>query len=150
MDLFHRVTRERECQAPSPACIFIGAWAFERLEPRLSLGVVACAPEAHARGLHLLQENLSPAQRDQYDRRGYFDVIGGETRRRYRIKPGFQMNVEQLDKKGRPVRRLCFAPEGMLAVGDVMLAQKLALELFELQALEVANSFSHSLFGPMP
>jgi hypothetical protein len=28
-------------------------------------------------------------------------------------------------------RWLCFMPEGELAVGDIMLAQKLALELFE-------------------
>jgi hypothetical protein len=77
---------------------------------------------------------------------------GGETGGRYRIKYGFEMNVELLDTKGSVVRSLCFMPEGELAVGDVMLAQKLALELFESQTLEVANSFSsaHPLFGPMP
>jgi hypothetical protein len=30
-------------------------------------------------------------------------------------------------------------PEGHLAIGDVMLAQKIALELFESEALMVAN-----------
>ena len=150
MELFHRAIRGRRCEAPSPTCIFIGAWAFERFEPRLSLEVAACAPEAHARGLRLLRENLSSAQRDQYDRCGYFDVIGGKTRRCYRINAGFQMNVEQLDRKGRPMRRLCFMPEGELAVGDVMLAQKLALELFESETLDVANTFSNSylFFAP--
>lgn len=49
------------------------------------------------------------------------------------------MNVEELDKNGRRVCLLCFVPGGRLVVGDVMLAQKLALELFELQALTVAN-----------
>jgi len=30
-------------------------------------------------------------------------------------------------------------PEGQLAIGDVMLAQKVALELFESEALMIAN-----------
>jgi hypothetical protein len=110
------------------------------------------AREAHARGLRLLEENLSPAQRDQYKRCGYFDVVGGETGERYRIRHGFQRNVEQLDKKGRHVCRLCFMPEGKIVIGDVMLAQKLALELFESDTLKIANAFSPHLppFGPMP
>ena len=42
-------------------------------------------------------------------------------------------------------------PEGELVVGDIMLAQKLALELFESQTLKVANTFStsYSLFVPI-
>jgi hypothetical protein len=52
------------------------------------------------------------------------------------------MNVHRLDKRGRPLCVLCFMPKGNLAVGDVMLAQKLALELFESQTLEVANAYS--------
>jgi hypothetical protein len=47
--------------------------------------------------------------------------------------------VDLVDKDGRPSRTLCFIPEGHLAVGDVMLAQKFALELFEAEALMVAN-----------
>ena len=107
--------------------------------------------EAHARGILLLKENLSSAQRAQYEKRGYFDVVGGETSRRYRIRYGAQMNVHLLDTKGRPVCWLCFMPEGELVVGDIMLAQKLALELFESQTLKVANTFStdYSLSGPM-
>jgi hypothetical protein len=35
--------------------------------------------------------------------------------------------------------RWCFAPEGRLAVGDVLLAQKIALETMEIKALEIAN-----------
>ncbi len=49
------------------------------------------------------------------------------------------MNVEELDRNGRRVCLLCFVPKGELALGDIMLAQKLALELFEPQALAVAN-----------
>jgi hypothetical protein len=34
---------------------------------------------------------------------------------------------------------LCFAPKGYLPIGDIMLAQKIALELFEADAIKVAN-----------
>ena len=107
--------------------------------------------EAHVRGIQLLEENLSPAQRDQYKKYGYFDVVGGETGGRYRIRYGSEMNVQLLDGKGRPSCWLCFVPEGKLVVGDIMLAQKLALELFESQTLKVANTFStdYSLFVPI-
>jgi hypothetical protein len=95
--------------------------------------------ECQARSVQLLKENLSAAQRTQYERCNYFDVIGGATGRRYRIRQGHQMNVEQLDDIGRRVRMLCFVPDGCFWVGDVMLAQKIALELFETDALRVAH-----------
>jgi hypothetical protein len=99
--------------------------------------------EAQARGLQLLVENLSASQRDQYENHGYFDVIGGETGTRYRIRKGHQMNVELLDSNGTPVFALCFMPRGRLADGDVMLAQKMALELFEFEAVKVANKIAN-------
>jgi hypothetical protein len=95
--------------------------------------------ECRARSMQLLKENLSAAQREQYKRCNYFDVIGGATGRRYRIRQGHQMNVEQLGGTGGRVRLLCFMPEGCRWVGDVMLAQKIALELFETDALRVAH-----------
>jgi len=49
------------------------------------------------------------------------------------------MNVEELDERGHRVRSLCFMPEGRLPLGDLLLAQKMALELFEVDALRVAN-----------
>jgi hypothetical protein len=49
------------------------------------------------------------------------------------------MNVEQLDQNGRRTRLLCFMPRGGLPVGDIMLAQKTALELFETDAVRVAT-----------
>src|SRR4051794_32761767 len=94
--------------------------------------------DSRARAIELLKQNLSPAQREQFEMRRYFDVVGGDTGRHYRIREGCQLNVEQLDKAGRRVRVLCFMPEGDLAVGDVLLAQKLALELFESETLKIA------------
>jgi hypothetical protein len=95
--------------------------------------------EAHARGMRLLRENLTPAQRQQYDRYGYFEVVGGKTGKRYRIRHGRSMNIDQLDRNGRRVCGWCFFPEGNLVTGDVMLAQKHALELFEAESLKIAN-----------
>jgi hypothetical protein len=102
----------------------------------------AAEREAHARGLRLLINNLSPAQRAQYDECGYFEVAGGETGKRYRITKAYQMNVEEIGNNGKRTRSLCFLPKGNLVLGDIMLAQKLALELFESNALAVANAIT--------
>jgi hypothetical protein len=99
----------------------------------------AAGTGAHGRAIQLLKQNLSPVQLEQYKRSGHFDVIGGDTGRRYRIRRGYQMNVELLDKNGRRVCCMCFMPAGPLAAADIMLAQKIALELFEVEALNVAN-----------
>src|SRR5712672_2662738 len=91
------------------------------------------APDLHGqgRGIRLLVSNLSPTQLQQFARYDYFDVIGGDTGTRYRIRNGRTLNVAQLNASGGCVRLLCFEPQGALSVGDVMLAQKVALELFE-------------------
>ncbi len=94
---------------------------------------------ANQRGLRLLLENLSPRQREDLKDHCCFDVIGGTTGRRYRIAWGRQMNVYELDKQNRRVCMWCFQPSGNLVVGDVMMAQKLALELFEDETLASAN-----------
>jgi hypothetical protein len=98
-------------------------------------------PAAEARGLDLLRANLSPAQRTQFVKYQCFDVVGGKTGNRYRIRYGRQMNIEQIDKRGRRVCGWCFFPRGGLVAGDVMLGQKLALELFEAEALAVAQRY---------
>jgi hypothetical protein len=95
---------------------------------------------ANQRAEQLFRENLTPDQREQYARQGCFDVIGQKTGNLYRIAQGASMNVSQLDSNGRCIRRLCFQPQGALAQGDSLLAQKIALECFELDALEVANT----------
>ena len=96
-------------------------------------------PDPNKLALQLLSEILSPDQRAQYSAYGYFEVNGGQTGKRYRIKAGSQMNVEELDASGRRVRRLCFLPRGGVPIGDIMVAQKLALELMETDALNLAR-----------
>ena len=92
-----------------------------------------------ARGLRLLREWLSPCQREQFDAQGHFDVIGCDSGKKYRIHCGTAMNVHEIDEAGRVKLGLCFVPKGSLVTGDVMLAQKIALETFERRALAVVN-----------
>jgi hypothetical protein len=89
--------------------------------------------------IRLLADNLTPIQKEQLALFKYFDVIGGDTGTRYRIHLRDQLNVEALDDRGRQLRMLCFMPKGHLPVGDTMLAQKIALELFETEAVQIAN-----------
>jgi hypothetical protein len=150
MDLFQRASslwrRGQRFFARPRFVEGVFAWTRRAVNPETLLGFLrfgAASPEEEARGLRLLQENLSPAQREQYGRFGYFDVVGGNTGKRYRIKHGFQLNVTLFDNRGKTKAVLCFAPDGNLLAGDVMLAQKLALELFETDTLKIANKFSY-------
>jgi hypothetical protein len=89
--------------------------------------------------LALLNENLTATQRAQYAKNQCFEVIGGRSRKRYRIHRGNTFNIVELDANGEPVAKLCFLPRGPLAEADILLAQKMALELFEPDARKVAH-----------
>jgi hypothetical protein len=95
-----------------------------------------------ARGLALMKDWLSPQQLQSYEKHQYFEVVGSHSSGIYRIHHGTQANVEQLDSLGRPVCAWCFVPEGDLVAGDVMLAQKIALETNERAALTVAIRYA--------
>ena len=72
-------------------------------------------------------------------------MIGCQTGKRYRISYGSGTNVHEIDDAGRPIMGWCFVPSAYLVPGDVMLAQKIALETDELTALAVANRFPAQL-----
>jgi hypothetical protein len=91
------------------------------------------------RGMRLLRAHLTPAQRQQFERCRFFEVVGSQTGRRYRVHGTHVINVEELDASGCCTRRLCFSPCGHLPLGDMLLAQKISLELFEDAALAVAG-----------
>jgi hypothetical protein len=94
-----------------------------------------------ARGIALLHEWLSAEQQAQFAASQSFDVVGNHTGKRYRISLGRGTNVQEVDETGRPVMGWCFVPSGDLVPGDVVLAQKIALETDECGALAVANRF---------
>ncbi len=81
------------------------------------------------RGLKLLREWLSREQLAQYDAHRYFDVVGNHT-------------VVELNDAALPRTGWCFVPRDHLVAGDVMLAQKIALETDERGALAAANNFT--------
>jgi hypothetical protein len=96
---------------------------------------------AYKRGFELLKANLTASQLNDFLTYRCFDVVGGSSGRTYRIRLAGAMNVEEIDERGRRLGRLCFFPEGTLVDWDVMLAQKVALETFESEALAIANKF---------
>ena len=102
---------------------------------------------AGQRGRELLLANLSPRQREDLARKGHFDVVGGNTGRRYRIVHKPYMNIHELDEENRCVCLWCFYPTGSLVTGDIVIAQKLALELYEDEALKSANRIAFSCEG---
>jgi hypothetical protein len=106
---------------------------------RQVLAFIDCAESAESRGARLLRGNLSPEQLAAYRKCGSFDVIGRDTGKRYRIYRASMMNIAEFNAQGHRVWTWCFCPEGDLVRGDNMLAQKLALELFETEALAKAN-----------
>jgi len=99
-----------------------------------------CTP-AEKRAINVLKEWLSPEQLAQYESHRYFDVIGEQSGKRYRIRYGTSMNVCQIDSRGRMVEGLCFAPNEILVAGDIMLTQKIAFESDEWNVLAVARTF---------
>ena len=104
-----------------------------------ALGAAESKSEAKAKAL--LKEWLSSEQLLQYERNRWFEVVGSKTGKRYRIQEQQQQNVYELDATGRPIRGWCFMPKGRLATGDVMLAQKIALETDEKGTMRVALRF---------
>jgi hypothetical protein len=103
------------------------------------------------RGVALLLVNLTPRQRRQYVRDRHFDVIGGASGTHYRLWHSFQQNIEELDQDGRRRWIWCVHPRETLVVGDVLLAQKTALELYEPEAIRIAHCYSNfsANSGPM-
>jgi hypothetical protein len=96
---------------------------------------------AEEKSLALLRSWLTPDQLKQWTRGREFEVIGCDTGNRYRISDTTSLNVLQLGPSGDAVAKWCFSPKGSLGIGDVLLAQKIALETMEREALAVANRY---------
>jgi len=94
---------------------------------------------AETKGDALLRGWLTDEQVREWDLHGHFETTGSYSGRRYRLRRGKEMNIDELDPAGQVVAQWCFAPQGNLVVGDVLLAQKIALETMESEALRVAN-----------
>jgi len=106
-----------------------------------------CANESEVRGLRLLRKWLSAEQLAQFETYNYFDVTGCYSGKRYRLRYGTGMNIYELDHAGRPRAGWCFVPKDGLVPGDVVLAQKIALETDEMAAMAVAKHFVPGRLG---
>jgi hypothetical protein len=106
-------------------------------------------PSPTERATTLLLENLTQAQLRQYASHRTFDVIGGQSGRRYRLWHRTMQNIEEFDAGGHRRCIWCFHPIG-LDLADVLLAQKTALELFEYDALRIAQCYSDFAFNSAP
>lgn len=94
--------------------------------------------DATERARALLEAMLDREQRGQLQRDKFFEIIGQDSRRRYRIHHGTHGNVRLLDDRGCEVTRYCGQPLGV-PIEDAMLAQKLQIEHDEAGFLRVAN-----------
>jgi hypothetical protein len=94
------------------------------------------------------QWQATAEQRAQFDALNYFEVVGRTTRKRYLIHYRTSANVHEVDGTGNPKMGWCFKPVGYLVPGDVMFAQKIALETDEVGALAVANRFVPGFYPP--
>jgi hypothetical protein len=121
--------------------------ARPRVEEQRSTAPECSAVAPEQRAIRLLRDNLTLAQFRQFASAGCFDVAGGESGKRYRLWYCRQQNIEELDAEGGRICIWCFHPSDLLPLGDVLLAQKTALELFECDALRIANSYSD--FAPV-
>ena len=116
------------------------AVAFHGAEVRTRRGDrMARLSKPEQRADALLKEWLSPEQRSTLHKYGFFEVRGSHTAKCYRIHCRRNMNIYEVGTGQTQVAIWCFGPVGHLPLGDVMLAQKLALETHEQAALAVAN-----------
>ena len=107
-------------------------------------GVTTEVVTAVKKSIALLKEWLSPEQLEQYERDGYFEVVGGSTGTRYRIRRPLPFNIDILLQDGSVDDRICVEPQSQstmrpMADGDILLAQKIALEKNEAETLKIAN-----------
>ena len=74
-------------------------------------------PTRKQRGINLLREWLSPEQRAQFDAKRYFDVIGCDSGKRYRIRYGDTTNVQEFGGNNASLGRLVLPTGGAISCG---------------------------------
>ncbi len=93
---------------------------------------------ARERSFELLRSWLDPQQLASFQEHQFFEVTGGETGVRYRLRPQSAFGIEALTGR-RKGTLYCVVPTGAPALGDILLAQKIGLETAERATLARAN-----------
>lgn len=95
--------------------------------------------KANAIAKKLFLSMLNNTQRKQYKKDRIIEVISKTSRKRYRIRDNtLNHNIEELNKQGDVIRRICAHPQGV-PLHDALLTQKLMLENNEDDLLRIAN-----------
>ncbi len=93
---------------------------------------------ARERSFELLRSWLDPEQLASFQEHQFFEVTGGDTGVRYRLRPQSAFGIEALTGR-RKGALYCVVPAGAPALGDILLAQKIGLETAERATLARAN-----------
>ena len=94
--------------------------------------------KATEKSIRLLKSWLNPAQLEQYESNGSFDVRGSDGGH-YRIGPPSPFNIRVIEPEGHCGSAYCVVPKDISAPGDIQLAQKIALENDEEATIRAAN-----------
>ena len=94
--------------------------------------------EAEKRAEALLELHLNETQRQEYRTKKRF-IVEVQDGVCYRINRGWAGNVEELNKDGKPVNRLCIHTRAPVPIPDNLLAQKLLLETDPAEFRRIAN-----------
>lgn len=89
--------------------------------------------ESNKKAKKVLLEHLSPVQRYQYEREGYFHAIGSISRERYKIYPRRNWGISVMGYS------LCATTQGKVPIEDEMLIHKLLIETNEKKFLDNCN-----------
>lgn len=87
----------------------------------------AAREKAEARAKELLLSLLNAEQKLEFEKEKRF-TVNAKDGRAYRLRPGWSGNVEELNKEGKPVNRLCIHPVNRVAEHDNLIAQKCMIE----------------------
>lgn len=92
------------------------------------------------KSLEILKLWLSPEQVEDYETTSSFKVRGCHTGTTYRLSSTIAYNIKPLDQEHmHSATAYCVVPNGGLAIGDQLLAQKIWLETDEFATLMKAN-----------
>lgn len=104
--------------------------------PRTALRLIA--EGAAVRAMDLLYSCLNDEQREMLRAHKKFRVVSNKLNI-FEICEGKTHNIYKLDMQGKRVENWCVLPQGELAMGDVLLAQKVWLETDEADTAKFAN-----------
>lgn len=115
------------------------ARAADRAEANERLEAARAGARARARARDLLIEHLTPAQKETFEKNGWFIVEGGKTKTKYRIRCGGYTGNIDVYGSGGITHRLCVHCAHDIPLHDHLLAQKIMLEFDEDTIVKKAN-----------